>query len=289
MRSVRLGGAVRTLSPPMAKIPVVTGSDVEAAYVAAQCVVRTHERLVEFLRVGQTLAQIDAFVLKTLHDLKCTSCFFGYAVPGLPKFPSTACLSVNDCVVHGTAGYYTKPMQEGDVLKVDIGVLHKGWIGDAAWTYAFKTQSSQAKALMNCGKESLRRGVLELKPSNLWVAWAKAVQHHVETECGFRLVRGLGGHGYGKTLHAPPFVSNVVPAYPGEWPEATNRCIPGTLVAVEPMLAVGTGETEQGKRQWPVFSADHSLTVHYEHDVLITENGPRVLTEGLEKLPDVVG
>jgi methionyl aminopeptidase len=273
----------------MAKIPLITPAEGDLAYAAAQCVVEAHRRVAAFLKVGVTLPQIDAFVARQLSDLNCRSCFLGYSVPGSPKFPSHACLSVNECVVHGTAGYYTAPMKEGDVLKIDIGVWHKGWIGDAAWTYCFARQSPQVKKLMDCGKESLRRGVLELRPGNMYIHWAQAVQRHVENECRFHLIRGLGGHGIGRKLHGPPFVSNVVPTYAGEWPDAMLKCEPGTLLAVEPMIAVGTGEVAQKAKTWPVFSADGSLAVHYEHDVLITEKGPRSLTEGLEQLPDVVG
>ena len=270
-------------------IPLITPAEADLAYAAAQCVVTTHQRLVEYLRIGQTLAQIDQFVAKTLSDLSCRSCFLGYKVGRSPAFPSHACLSLNACVVHGTAGSHTKPMIEGDVLKIDIGVWHKGWIGDAAWTYAFKTQSPLAKKLMDCGKESLARGCQQLRPGNVYLNWAQAVQGYVEDECRFHLIRGLGGHGIGKKLHGPPFVSNVVPAYNGEWPDALLKCQPGTLIAVEPMLAAGTSQTEHKPREWPVFSADGSLTVHYEHDVLITDKGPRILTEGLVSLPDIVG
>jgi methionyl aminopeptidase len=273
----------------MARPPLITPAEADLAYAAAQCVVEAHRRISGSLRIGQTLAQIDAFVAQTLADLHCKSCFLGYAIPGLPKFPSHACLSVNSCVVHGTAGYLAAPMKEGDVLKIDIGVFYKGWVGDAAWTYAFKSQTPQARKLMDCGKESLRRGVEQLKPGNMYIHWAQAVQKHVEEECRFHLVRGLGGHGYGRKLHGPPYVSNVLPTYPGEWPDAMAKCLPGTLIAVEPMLAVGTGETRQKPKQWPVYSADDSLTVHYEHDVLVTERGPRVLSEGMETLPDIVG
>lgn len=84
-------------------------------------------------------------------------------------------------------------------------------------------------------------------------------------------------------------MSNVVPGSPFEWPDGAEPCRPGTLVAVEPMIAVGTGRTRQARHEWPIFTADGSMSVHYEHDVLITENGPRVLTEGLEALPDEVG
>lgn len=264
-------------------------SDADAAYDAAQCVVETHRRVAAYLRVGQTLAQVDAFVAQTLADLKCRSCFLGYKIPRTPPFPSHACLSVNDCIVHGTAGSYTAPLKTGDVLKVDIGVWHKGWIGDAAWTYSFGKPEPRVRALMDCGIESIRRGVETLRPQNRYLQWAKTVQEHVEAECGFHMVRGLGGHGIGRKLHGPPFIANVVPSYPGEWPDALKHATPGTLIAVEPMLAIGTGETTQKRGQWPIHTADGSVAVHYEHDVLVTNGAPRVLTEGLDELPDEIG
>ncbi len=239
-----------------------------------------------------TLAQIDTFVARTLDDLACRSCFLNYQVPRSPKFPSHACLSLNECIVHGTAGYFTAPMKAGDVLKIDIGVWFEGWVGDAAWTYVFGEPSLTTKRLMECGKEALSRGVKELQPNHPYINWARAVQSFVESPppagCGFHLVRGLGGHGYGRKLHGPPFISNVVPSSPGEWPDALSLAQPGTLIAVEPMIAVGTGDTTQKPGTWPVFTADRSLSVHYEHDVLITDNGPEILTAGLEQLRDTI-
>lgn len=282
----------------MAKLmmqPTLPERDIEDAYAAGQCVVATHRRLAEFLKVGQTLGQIDTFVGRTLDDLRCKSCFLHYQVGKKPKFPSHACLSVNDCVVHGTAGAYPDPIKPGDVLKIDIGVWHRGWVGDAAWTYVIKEMTPLVKRLTDCGKEALRRGVAQLIPSNNYLAWAQAVQSCVEEPesrggFGFHLVRGLGGHGYRyKRLHDAPYVSNVVPTYPGEWPDALTRCTPGTFIAVEPMIAVGTPKTKEASKEWPVMTADGSLSVHYEHDVLITNEGNRVLTHGLEELPDVVG
>lgn len=269
--------------------------DVETAYAAAQKVVQTHHKVSAFLRGGMKLPEIDSFIAKTLESLGCESCFYGYR-PGRsskPRFPSHSCLSVNDCIVHGTAGYYTEPMKAGDVLKIDIGVRYHGWIGDAGWTYVFGEMSPLVKRLTDCGKESLRRGALELRPGNRFIDWARAVQGHVQDECGFHLVKGLGGHGLFDTrsgqpsLHASPFISNTLPAY-GDWAEATWPCEPGELLAVEPMIAVGTGHTREKSKDWPIYTADGSLAVHYEHDVLITENGPRVLTEGLETVEDVV-
>ncbi|MBK7404661.1 MAG: M24 family metallopeptidase [Phycisphaerales bacterium] len=265
-------------------------ADAAAAYDAAQAVVETHRRVADFLRVGLTLAEIDAFVAKTLADLSCRSCFLGYKVPRTPAFPCHACLSVNDCIVHGTVASFTRPLIEGDLLKVDIGVWRKGWIGDAAWTYSLGEPGPEVRRLMDVGKESIRRGVQAIRPSNQWIDWARTVQGYVEGDCGLHLVEGLGGHGIGRTLHGKPFVSNVVPVWPMSWPEGHQRCAVGTLVAVEPMIAIGTSRTKTDPvLKWPISTADGSLAVHYEHDILVTEDGPRILTEGLDDLRDVVG
>lgn len=273
--------------PPM-HARLTSEKEVKGATDAAAKVVETHQRLAEFLAHGQTLAHIDNFVARTLDDLGCKSCFRGYRVPHMPPFPSHACLSVNECVVHGTAGYLARPIEPADVLKVDIGVSFHGWIGDAAWTYSFGTPSDQVRRLMDAGKNSLKLGCEQLRPGNTFMAWARTVQRHVESECNFHLIRGLGGHGYGRRLHEPPFISNVVPSFPAEWPDGARACEPGILIAVEPMIAIGTGQTAQARTEWPIFTADGSLSVHYEHDVLITADGPRVLTEGLEQINDVI-
>jgi len=272
--------------PPMARPPLIQAADVDLAYAAGQKVVETHRRIAAWLHPEVTLAEIDRFVAGTLDDLDCKSCFLGYRVPRSPAFPSHACLSLNDCVVHGTAGYLTRPITSGDVLKIDIGVTYKGWIGDAAWTYLIGEVSDEVRRLADCGKEALRRGVEQLQPGKPYIGWARAVQGYVEGECGFHLVRGLGGHGYGRKLHQPPFIANTVPLHPAEWPDAMSPALPGTLLAVEPMIAIGTPETRQRSREWPVFTADGSLSVHHEHDVLITVNGPQVLTEGLDDIDD---
>lgn len=267
---------------------LVLGKDVEGARAAAQKVVEVHRALVGFLAIGQTLDVIDAFVGKTLRDLGCKSCFFRYAPSRMPPFPSQSCLSVNDCIVHGRVADYTRPLREGDVLSVDVGTLYKGWMGDAAWTYVFGGLTATTRKMTSVGRESLRRGIAALRVGSPWLVWAEAVQGCVEDEAGLHLARGLGGHGYGRKLHGPPFVSNVRPERGMEWREANQLITPGTLVALEPMIAWGTGQTRNGDRQWPIYTADGSLAVHYEHDVLITDDGPMVLSEGMDELPDVI-
>lgn len=272
----------------MPSSPLISKTDVTGAYDAAQRVVQVHQRLREWLRPGLTLPEIDIFVAKTLDELGARSCFLGYRVPRSPAFPSHACLSVNECVVHGTASSLQRPLKVGDILKVDIGVSYRGWIGDAAWSYVFGQPTPQIRALLDAGKVSLQKGIETLRPGNTLIAFARAVQGCVETERGFHLIRGLGGHGYGRRLHEPPFVSNTLPTYAGEWPDAHEKCLPGMLLAVEPMIGIGTGQIVQAKGQWPIYTADGSMSSHHEHDVLITEEGPRILTEGLDALDDVI-
>ncbi len=267
---------------------ITAQQDIEGAYAAAQCVVRTHELLVEYLQAGRTLSQIDRFVAEVLSSLECKSAFLRYQMKGHPPFASHACLSLNDCIVHGTHDMSDKPVSRGDVLSVDIGVIHHGWIGDAAWTYAIGEASDEAMELMSCGRESLRRGIDSVKAGRPLLDWAKALQPYVEGECGFHLVRGLGGHGYGRKLHGPPFISNVTPVHAGEWPDASDTFKPGMLLAVEPMIALSSGDIVSKRRQWPIYTADGSLSVHYEADILVTNNGARDLTEGMDSLPDIV-
>lgn len=269
---------------------VVTASrDIDAAHAAAQRVVRAHERLVEFLRAGLTLPQVDEFIGRTLKDLDCRSAFLHYTMQGHPPFRSHSCLSLNDCIVHGEHHMTNQPLKPGDIFSVDIGVYHQGWVGDAAWTYAIEAAAPEALNMMQCGRESLRRGIAAMQPGRPLIDWAKAVQQYVERDCGYHLVRGLGGHGYGRKLHGAPFVSNVVPKYRGEWPDAWVLFKPGMLVAVEPMIAMGSHYIKTEGKAWPIYTSDGSLAVHYEADVLITEEGPRDLTDGMQDLPDIVG
>ena len=273
----------------MNTVQLITGKEVEAAKLSAGHVLEIHRQLTDYLRAGLTLSEVDSFVANKLRSLSCKSAFLKYKIPGQPPFPSHSCISVNDCVVHGTHVMSLTPLQPGDLISIDIGVLHKGWIGDAAWTWAIEFASDENSRLMQAGKECLAAGVTAMQPDKPLMDFAKAVQAVAQDEYGFHLIRGLGGHGYGRTLHSPPFVSNVVPSHPTEWPDAWRTFESGMLLAVEPMLSVGTGQIESKKGTWPIFSADHSMCVHYEADVLITDDGPIDLTEGLQQLPNIVG
>lgn len=283
-----------------------SATDADLAYDAAQRVVDAHRHLSGFIRIGMTLAQIDAEVARVLRAMGCESCFYRYSPPrsGLPPFPNHACLSVNECVVHGTSVYHTEPLHPGDLLKIDIGVFCQRMVGDAAWTYSIGEPAPEVRRLMDVGKESLRRGLAALNSGMRWRDWAAEVERCVEREAGYKLVSGLGGHGYGKgRLHGAPYVANTLEPY---WDDRDKECRPGTLVALEPMIAVGTRDNITGLehlratgrmvpthmeklQRWPIISADGSLTVHYEADVLVLEDGIRDLTSGLADVNDVVG
>lgn len=264
-----------------------TAKEIEDARAAAMCVVETHRRLAGWLRVGRTLAEVDAFCASIFDELKCKSAFIGYKVRGHPPFRSHTCLSVNDMVVHGE--HDATPLAEGDLLALDIGVKHRGMIGDAAWTYSIGSATEMGKRLQACGRESLRRGIAAIKAGRPMIEWAKAVQGYVERDCRFHLVRGLGGHGIGHTLHESPYIANTPPSYPGEWTEAWKPFEKGMLIAVEPMISAGTTEIRAKGNAWPIWTADGSLSVHYEADVMVTEDGCEVFTAALDELPDVVG
>ena len=160
-------------------------SHVQGVKAAADRVCRVHESLTEFIAPGKTLAEIDAHVADTLVRLNSRSCFLRYRVPGLGPFPSHSCLSLNECVVHGTHLDVLRPLEAGDVISIDIGVLHNGWIGDAAWTYGLVEVSDTARRLMDVGIDSLRRGIEAMQPGRPLIDWARAVQQCVEKEAGF--------------------------------------------------------------------------------------------------------
>ena len=267
---------------------ITAQQDIDGALAAAQCVTTTHLRLVEYLQVGRTLGQVDRFVAETLSSLKCPRSAAMNRTQVHPPLASHPCLSIHDCFLNVTDDMTDKPLAPGYILSVDIGVIHQGWIGDAAWTYAIGEATDEALKLMACGRESLRRGIASVKAGRPLVDWARTLQPYVEEDCGYYLVRGLGGHGYGRKLHGPPFLSNVTPRHPSELPDAWETFKPGMLLAVEPMIAVGSGDIISDGKTWPIYTADGSLSVHYEADILVTENGVRDLTDGMSQLPDIV-
>lgn len=229
---------------------------------------RVHARCLKMLmakcRPGVTTTELDEAAEKFIRSQGATPSFKGYR-----GFPGSICASPNAMVVHGIPDAYA--LQRGDVLSLDVGVTKGGWVADGAVTVPIGAVSEEASALLEATKGSLFAAVDAAQAGNRLSDISHAVQEHVE-ERGFHVIRTLVGHGIGRDMHEDPQIPNFGP--PGRGPKLE----PGMVLAIEPMTAVGTHEVVSGDDGWAVYSADDSLTAHFEFTVAITEEGPRILT-----------
>ncbi|MGD0576618.1 MAG: type I methionyl aminopeptidase [Candidatus Staskawiczbacteria bacterium] len=195
------------------------------------------------------------------------------AKPGFKNyegFPFSLCASVNENIVHGYPSDYV--LKVGDVLKLDLGVLYKGFNTDSAITVAIGNVSFEAKRLINVTKKSLRLGIKKAKIGNTVGDIGNTVQRFVEDQ-GFGVVRDLCGHGIGKNLHEDPKIPNFGKRGGGE------KLVEGMVICIEPMVTMGNYEIKPSKDGYGWATKDGSLSAHFEHTIAITKNGPRVLTE----------
>jgi methionyl aminopeptidase len=227
------------------------------------------------VRPGVTTLDIDRFAEDRITAAGGTPAFKGYRGPsGSPGFPGTVCASVNDEVVHGIPSGDVA-LKEGDIVSVDLGVLYRGYYGDAAETFPVGTVSEQARRLLEVTRESLGFGLEKARPGNRVSDIGHAVQEHVE-RYGFSVVREFVGHGIGSHLHEEPQVPNF-----GE-PGRGARLLPGMVLAVEPMVNAGAPEVVVSAADgWTARTRDGSLSAHFELSVAVTEVGPKVLGEPL--------
>ena len=189
-------------------------------------------------------------------------------------FPASACISINEVVIHGIPGSYI--LQEGDIVSVDVGAFYKGFHGDCAATFACGAISAEARRLIDVTEQSFYEGIKFATQGHRVQDISHAVQTYVESN-GFSVVRSFVGHGVGRQLHEEPEVPNF--GAPGRGP----RLLPGMTIAVEPMVCQGTYEVNVLKDKWTTVTADGKLAAHYENTVLITDGEPEILTvaEGL--------
>jgi methionyl aminopeptidase len=184
-------------------------------------------------------------------------------------FPASACISVNDTVIHGIPDGYI--LKDGDIVSVDVGAFYKGFHGDCAATFACGAISTEAQKLIDVTKQSFFEGIKLATKGRRVQDISHAIQTYVESN-GFSIVRSFVGHGIGRKLHEEPEVPNF--GNPGRGP----RLLPGMTIAVEPMVNAGDWRVKVLKDGWTTVSLDGSLTAHYENTVLITEEGYEVLT-----------
>ncbi len=221
------------------------------------------------VRAGITTNELDRMARVLIEKAGCKPAFLGYLPAGARKaYPATICASLNEGVVHGLPS--DRPLVAGDLLKIDIGLVYKGWYADMARTYAIGTVAPRIKELIATTREALDVGIAAALPGNTLGDIGYAIQSVVEAN-KFSVVKGLTGHGVGRKLHEDPYVYNEGKPGRGDALEV------GMVLALEPMVALGTGRTRQGVDDSFV-TIDGSLAAHFEHTVAITENGPEVLT-----------
>ncbi len=220
----------------------------------------------EAVKPGVTTAHIDKIIYDYIVSQGARPNF-----KGLYGFPGSACISVNDTVIHGIPSK-SIVLHEGDIVSIDTGAAIEGFNGDNAATFACGAVSAAAQRIMDVTKEALARGIAAAQPGNRIGDISHAVQTYVE-EHGYSVVRSFVGHGVGKELHEDPEVPNYGEA--GHGP----RLVSGMTIAIEPMVNEKSHVVKTLSDGWTVKTADGGLSAHFEHTVVITPNGPRILTK----------
>ncbi|MBL9185719.1 MAG: type I methionyl aminopeptidase [Verrucomicrobiaceae bacterium] len=216
------------------------------------------------VRAGATTAEIDRFAAADMKARGATSAFLNYR-----QFPGHICISINEEVVHGIGG--PRVIQDGDVVKIDVGVHFDGWVGDNALTVPVGNVAKETLHLLATTEESLLNAVKYARDGWMLGDLCHSVEHHV-TQYGYTVVREFVGHGVGRKLHEEPQVPNY--GKKGERP----RLKAGMTLAIEPMINLGTGKTRILEDKWTVITQDRKPSAHYEHVVLITNDEPEILT-----------
>ncbi|HVE92760.1 MAG TPA: type I methionyl aminopeptidase [Actinomycetota bacterium] len=219
----------------------------------------------EHVRPGVRTSEVDAVVEKVIRAAGCVPSFKGYR-----GFPGSVCISINEEVVHGIPG--PRRIEEGDLVKIDVGAIHDGYHADSAATfYAGESPPEEVQGLLKATEESLWAGIRQVRPGQRLSDISHAVQQVAEG-AGFTVVREYVGHGLGRNLHEEPQIPNY--GAPGRGPKLE----PGMALAIEPMVNAGGWETEVLADEWTVVTADRSLSAHFEHSVAVTDGDPLVLT-----------
>jgi methionyl aminopeptidase len=251
------------------RIPVKTRREIEHMRSAGRHVAEILLELRALARPGVSTEELDRHAEKAIAERGLQSSFKGYDPHGLPPYPAVLCVSVNDEIVHGIPG--PRVLQDGDVVGLDFGVSAEGFHGDSAVTVGVGEIDREARRLLEVTLDSLRCGAEQMLPGRRLSDIGHAVQGRVEAE-GFSVIRVFAGHGIGRQMHEPPWVPNY--GRPGRGP----RLVPGMVFAIEPMVAMGRPDVRMLDDEWTAVTADGSLAAHFEHTILVTEDGPQFLT-----------
>ena len=249
-------------------ITIKNEREIELMRHAGYLVSLMHQFIKPYIKAGITTKELDSLCEKFIleHDGVC-SC------KGYEGFPATLCTSVNDTVVHGIPD--NTKLKDGDIITIDVVIGYKGYQGDAAWTYAVGEVDDDKKYLMEHTEKALLEGVKQVKPGNRIGDISHATEEYA-TSHHLGIVRELCGHGIGTNMHEDPAITNYGPANVGP------RLKPGMVICIEPMLTFGRRYVYMLDDEWTVKTEDKSPAAHYEHTVLVTEDGYEILTPRLD-------
>ena len=241
-----------------------TEEEIEAMARAGSIQARCLKMLQSKCRPGVTTADLDEAAERFIRSQDAEPSFKGYR-----GFPGSICTSPNSMVVHGIPG--PDELQRGDIISLDVGVTHEGWVADAAITVPVGEAADPAPKLLEVTREALFAAVDQARPGNRLGDISHAVQTTVESN-GLSIIRSLVGHGVGRDMHEDPQIPNF--GDPGKGPLLEE----GMVFAIEPMVNAGGPEIRVGSDGWAVYSKDGSLAAHFEFTVAVTADGPRILT-----------
>ncbi|WP_111670692.1 type I methionyl aminopeptidase [Algoriphagus litoralis] len=241
-----------------------TSEEVQLIKESADILGRAHGEVAKYIKEGVKTSFLDKIAEEFIRDHNGVPSFKGYN-----GFPASLCISVNEVIVHGFPNDYE--LKDGDIISVDCGVFHQGFHSDSAYTYPIGEVSPSVKALLSATKDSLYLGIEQAVVGNRIGDIGFAIQKFVEAK-GYTVVRELVGHGLGKKLHEAPEVPNYGKKGSGVPLKA------GMVIAIEPMINLGTRNIVQERDGWTIRTADRKPSAHYEHTVAILEDRTEVLT-----------
>lgn len=245
-------------------IPIKSEREVEKMRVACRCASEILDRVSGLVRPGIATGEVDQAAADLMSELECKSAFLGYR-----GFPGNICISVNEEVVHGIGG--ARRIQYGDIVKLDIGVVKDGWVGDTATTVPVGVIDEKVQRLLRVTEEALELAITHAQAGRRLGDMCAAIEDDVVAN-GYSVVREFVGHGVGRKLHEEPQVPNY--GRRGSGPKLK----PGMTLAIEPMVNMGTAGVRVLGDKWTVVTLDGKPSAHFEHTVLITKGEPEILT-----------
>ncbi|WP_067819162.1 type I methionyl aminopeptidase [Nocardia inohanensis] len=252
-------------------VPFRTSGELDAMAAAGAVVGRALVAVRAAAKPGVSTLELDEVAEQVIREAGAIPSFLGYH-----GFPGSICSSVNDRVVHGIPSK-DDILTEGDLVSIDCGAILDGWHGDSAWTFGVGNIIEADRLLSEATRLSMEAGIAAMLPGNRLTDVSHAIElgtRAAEAEHGrhYGIVDGYGGHAIGREMHMDPFLPNE--GKPGKGPQL----MVGSVLAIEPMLTLGTTETETLEDDWTVVTTDGSRAAHWEHTVAVTEDGPRILT-----------